>query len=89
MPAGAMVAEGIARSDAEASNSAANRIKNSSHAVLYAFDARTGDELWSSGDQIASFSHFSSMSLANGRVYLGTFDGVLYSFGVDKPAGTR
>jgi outer membrane protein assembly factor BamB len=70
-------------------NSAANRIANSKRAVLYAFDGRTGDELWSSGDQIASFSHFSSISVANGRVYIGTFDGVLYSFGVEKPVGTR
>ena len=28
------------------------------HATLYALDALTGAELWSSGDQIASFSHF-------------------------------
>ena len=55
----------------------------------YAFDARTGEELWSSGDQIASFNHFTSLSIANGRVYIGTFDGMLYAFGVDKPAGTR
>ena len=59
------------------------------HAELHAFDARTGDELWSSGDQIASFNHFTSLSIANGRVYIGTFDGMLYSFGVDKTAGTR
>lgn len=63
-------------------NSAANRVARSGHATLYALDARTGEELWSSGDQIASFSHFSSLAVANGRVYIGTFDGTLYSFGV-------
>jgi outer membrane protein assembly factor BamB len=70
-------------------NTAANRIAHSAHATLYALDARTGAELWSSGNQIASFNHFTSLSLANGRVYIGTFDGKLYSFGVDNPGGTR
>ena len=71
-------------------NTAANRAANSSHATLYALDAQTGDELWSSGDQITSFNHFSSLSVANGRVYIGTYDGKLYCFGVDrKAAGTR
>jgi outer membrane protein assembly factor BamB len=69
-------------------NTAANRIANSSHATLYALDAQTGAELWSSGDQITSFSHFSSLAVANGRVYLGTFDGTIYCFGVSS-MGTR
>jgi len=59
------------------------RIKNSTHAVLYALDAETGRELYSSGDQIASFAHFSGLSVANGRVYLGTYDSVLYCFGLE------
>jgi outer membrane protein assembly factor BamB len=70
-------------------NTAVNRVAHSSHATLYALDARTGAELWSSGDQITSFNHFTSLSLANGRVYIGTYDGKLYSFGVDNPGGTR
>jgi outer membrane protein assembly factor BamB len=67
-------------------NTAANRIARSTHAVLYALDARTGAELWSSGDQIKSFNHFTSLAVANGRVYIGTFDGKLYAFGVDGAA---
>jgi outer membrane protein assembly factor BamB len=63
-------------------NRSANRIAQSSHATLYALDALTGAELWSSGDQITSFSHFSSLAVANGRVYLGAYDGTLYCFGV-------
>ena len=51
------------------------------HAVLYALDGQTGKELWSSGDQITSWNHFSGLSVANGRVYIGTFDGMLYCFG--------
>ena len=68
-------------------NTAANRVANSTHAELYALDARTGEELWSSGDQITSFNHFTSLSVANGRVYIGTYDGKLYCFGVDREGG--
>ena len=61
------------------------RIKASGHAVLYALDAQTGKELFSSGDQIKTFAHFGALSVANGRVYLGTYDSMLYCFGL--PAG--
>ncbi len=70
-------------------NTSANRIARSGHATLYALDALTGAELWSSGDQITSFSHFSSLAVANGRVYLGTFDGTMYCFGVKPKGGTN
>lgn len=59
------------------------RIKNSTHAVLYALDAQTGEELYSSGNQITSFNHFSGLSLANGRVYIATYDSTLYCFGLE------
>ena len=65
-------------------NTSAQRIKNSTHATLYAFDGQTGKELWSSGDTIKSFAHFSGLSVANGRVYIGTYDSVLYSFGLPE-----
>jgi outer membrane protein assembly factor BamB len=58
------------------------RIKHSTHAVLYALDAETGKELYSSGDQITSFNHFSGLSVANGRVYITTYDSTLYCFGL-------
>ena len=61
-----------------------NRIANSTHATVYALDAASGKELWSSGDQITSWNHFSGISAANGRVYLPTFDGMLYCFAVTK-----
>jgi outer membrane protein assembly factor BamB len=63
-------------------NNAPERIRKSTHAILYALDARTGKELWSSGDQIASFAHFTGLSVANGRVYIGTYDGTVYCFGL-------
>ena len=61
--------------------SSEQRAEQSAHAVLYALDAETGKELYSSGDSITSFTHFAGMSLANGRVYFGTYDNTLYSFG--------
>jgi outer membrane protein assembly factor BamB len=63
-------------------NNSAQRIAASSHVTLYALDGETGKELWSSGDLIKSFAHFSGLSVANGRVYIGTYDSVLYSFGL-------
>jgi outer membrane protein assembly factor BamB len=63
---------------------ASRRIPGSTKAVLYALDAQTGKELWSSGDQIASWNHWTGLSLANGRVYIGTYDSILYCFGIKK-----
>jgi len=65
-------------------DTAERRIPGSTHAVLYALDAETGKELWSSGNQIASWNHWSGLSVANGRVYIATFDSVLYCFGIRK-----
>jgi outer membrane protein assembly factor BamB len=61
-----------------------NRITNSTHAVLYALDGQTGKELWSSGDEIKSFNHYAGLTVANGRVYIGTWDGIEYCYGLGK-----
>jgi hypothetical protein len=60
------------------------RIPLSTHAVLYVLDAQDGKELWSSGNQIATWNHWSGLALANGHVYINTYDGYLYCFGL-KP----
>ena len=60
------------------------RIPGSRKAALYALDGMTGKELWSSGTQIESWNHFSGLTVANGRAYIATFDGMLYCFGVAK-----
>ncbi len=70
--------------DVGLADTADRRIPGSTHAVLYALDAQTGKELWSSGDQITSWNHWSGLSLANGRVYIATFDSNLYCFGIKK-----
>jgi len=58
------------------------RAQKSAPAVLYALDAATGKELWSSGNQVSSFTHFAALSIANGRVYFTTYDNTLYCFGI-------
>jgi outer membrane protein assembly factor BamB len=60
------------------------RVGRSTHAVLYALDGQTGEELWSSGEQITSWNHFSGISVANGRVYIATYDGTVYCFGLPQ-----
>ncbi len=66
-----------------------NRIKNSKKAVLYALDAQTGKELWSSGDAIASWNHWGGLSVANGKVYISTFDGYQYCFGIGNQSAMK
>jgi outer membrane protein assembly factor BamB len=62
--------------------SAAERIKRSVPAKLYALDAVTGKELYSSGEQITSFLHQAGLSVAGDKVIFGTFDGTIYCFGL-------
>jgi len=62
--------------------SAEERIKRSVPAKLFALDALTGKELFSSGDQITSFLHQAGLSIADGKVMFGTFDGTIYCFGL-------
>ena len=65
------------------------RAAKSTHATLYVLDGQTGDELYSSGDQITSFNHFSGLTVANGRVYITTYDGTLYCFGLEETQRTQ
>jgi outer membrane protein assembly factor BamB len=62
--------------------SAEDRIKRSVPAKLFALDAKTGKELYSSGDQITSFLHQAGLSVAGDKVIFGTFDGTIYCFGL-------
>jgi outer membrane protein assembly factor BamB len=63
--------------------SSEDRIKHSIPAKLYALDALTGKELYSSGDQVSSFLHQAGIAVADGRVIFGTFDGTIYCFGLE------
>ncbi len=65
----------------DSSIGAAERVRRSSPAVLYALDGATGKVLWESGDAIASFARGIALSAAGGYVYLVTHDATLHSFG--------
>ena len=56
--------------------------RSTGHAVLHAFDANTGKELFSSGEAMTSFTHFGGLALADGRVYTTTHDSTVYAFGL-------
>ena len=51
-------------------------------AVVYALDASTGKELWSSKGQITAAGNLTGMTIANGRLFLGTTDSTMWVFGV-------
>jgi outer membrane protein assembly factor BamB len=52
--------------------------------ILYAFDAETGQQLYSSEKLIDSFTHFSEPVVAGGKVYVSAWDGKVYAFGLKK-----
>ncbi len=49
---------------------------------LYAFDAATGKQLYSSGKTISDWVHFSQPVVALGKVFLNTHDGQIIAFGL-------
>jgi hypothetical protein len=60
------------------------RVAGSGKAVLYAFDAETGRELFNSGDTLSSFTHFGGLAVSNGRIFVTTWDGFVYAFGLKQ-----
>jgi hypothetical protein len=60
----------------------AGRLAGSGKAVLYALDAETGKELFNSGDTLTSFTHFGGIAISNGRIFVTTWDGYVYAFGL-------
>jgi outer membrane protein assembly factor BamB len=51
-------------------------------ATLYALDGSTGQELWSTGNQVTAPGSLTGLTVANGRVYFATNDNTLWIFGV-------
>jgi outer membrane protein assembly factor BamB len=60
----------------------AARLAGSAKATLYALDAETGKELFNSGDTLGSFTHFGGIAVSNGRIFVTTWDGSVYAFGL-------
>jgi hypothetical protein len=59
-----------------------DRMKKGTHATLYALDARTGKELYSSRDLITVPASLTGLTVATGRVYFGGLDGAFHAFGM-------
>lgn len=60
------------------------RMANTHHAILYTLDARTGKVLYTSGDSMTGWVHFSGLALATGRIYAVDHDSRVYCFGLKK-----
>jgi hypothetical protein len=60
----------------------AGRMLNTRPAVLKALDAKTGKELYNSGDAMASWVHFSGLAISDGRVFAVDHDSNIYCFGL-------
>jgi hypothetical protein len=58
--------------------------RDTTHAVLYALDPATGDELYSSGEAIDSWNHDGSLAVSDGNVFLSTWDARVFAFGLKK-----
>jgi outer membrane protein assembly factor BamB len=71
-------------SDGNILNSAQREAGTKGHAVLYALDAETGKTLYSSGDGMKGFAHFSGLAVSNGRVFAVTHDSTVYAFGLGE-----
>ena len=54
------------------------------NAILYAFDAATGKELFSSGTTMPGWTHFSGLAISGGRIFVTTFDSTVYAFGLKQ-----
>ncbi len=52
------------------------------HARLYALNAATGAELYSSKDQIPTYTRLSGVSIGDGHAFFTDHENVLYSFGI-------
>jgi outer membrane protein assembly factor BamB len=65
----------------------AQRMLNTHPAVLKALDAKTGKELYNSGDAMESWVHFSGIAIADGRIYAVDHDSNVYCFGIKKQPG--
>jgi hypothetical protein len=63
---------------------AKSRSTPTTNAVLYALDAETGRQLYSSEKLIDSWTHFSEPVVTGGKVYVSTWDGRVYAFGLKK-----
>lgn len=69
---------------ASAQENAKFRATPVSNLILYAFDAETGKQLYSSEKIITSWVHFSEPVVAAGKVFVVSWDAHVYAFGLKR-----
>jgi hypothetical protein len=62
--------------------------RETTHAVLYALDPETGDEIYSSGNAMDSWNHYGGLALSDGKLFITSYDGRVFAFGLG-PAGAQ
>lgn len=55
---------------------------STTHAILYVLSAETGAKLYSSENQIPTYTEFSGVAIADSHAFFTDHDNVLYSFGI-------
>jgi hypothetical protein len=58
--------------------------RDTTHAVLYALDPATGDELYTSGDAMDSWNHYGGIALSDGNIYVSSYHARLFAFGLKQ-----
>jgi outer membrane protein assembly factor BamB len=58
------------------------RLHGSTHAVLYALNSESGKRAVFERRHHRVFHAFRGIALSNGRVFVSTYDGVVYAFGL-------
>jgi len=81
-PAGGRGPTNATAAAAAALQSAKFRATPVSNLVLYAFDAETGKQLYSSEKLITNWVHFSEPVVAMGKVFVVSWDAHVYAFGL-------
>jgi outer membrane protein assembly factor BamB len=76
--------QGGAQSAAAMLQAAKFRATPVSNLVLYAFDAQTGKQLYSSEKIITSWVHYSEPVVAVGKVFVVSWDAHVYAFGLNQ-----
>jgi outer membrane protein assembly factor BamB len=56
--------------------------RDTTHAILYALDPETGDEIYSSGDGMDSWNHYGELTVSDGKIYVTSYDGRVFAFGL-------
>ena len=58
--------------------------RETTHAVLYALDPETGDEIYASGNTMDSWNHYGGVALSDGNIYVTSWDARAFRFGLKK-----